>query len=52
MAVSACPVLRGTCSVDQIMRQPLPMGQSCGVCVLPCDVLESAFIVLEVSQLE
>ena len=32
MAVTACSVLRGTCSVEQIMRQPLPMGQSCGVC--------------------
>ena len=32
MAVSACSVLRGTCSVEQIVRQPLPMGPSCGVC--------------------
>ena len=32
IAVSACSVLGGTCSVEQIMRQPLPMGQSCGVC--------------------
>ena len=35
MAVSACSVLRGTCSVEQ-MRQPLPMGQSCGVCSACC----------------
>ena len=32
MAVSACFVWRGTYSVEQIMRQPLPMGQSYGVC--------------------
>ena len=32
MAVSACSVLRGTCSGEQIMRQPLSMGQSRGVC--------------------
>ena len=28
-----------------------PMGQLFGVCVLPCDVLESTFVVLGASQL-
>ena len=50
MAVSACSVLRGTCNVKQMMRQPLPMGQLCGAC-LPRDVLESAVVVLGASQL-
>ena len=50
LSVHACSVLRGTCNVKQMMRQPLPMGQLCGAC-LPRDVLESAVVLLGASQL-